>query len=579
MATAVGAAGLILGKVLTKLSDELVAAYVASSELGLDSEQISRDLEMTQALLQQSRGRDIGHNPGFSRLLGKLAEKAGQADDALSELQYFMIQDQLDGTQLVKPDLDGSLKVNEAHARHAVGNWLPCFSCPFSTKPQHESMSDSDDHVEQLAFDSVSMSVRIKSLIQEIHAICIHISDLLNHSSSTVKKNHSSSTRTARPLIPERPLLGSAVAHDRLYGRSAIFEQTIGLITSCSETLSVFPVVGPGGIGKTTFIQHLYNDARTQQHFPIRIWVCVSTDFDVLKLTQQILRSIPATEEEGSSRGANEITNLDQLQTSIAKRLESKRFLLVLDDVWLCNSEDDWNTLLAPFTKGETKGNVVLVTTRFPGIAEMTRTVDPIELHGLDPDDFLAFFEACIFGDLDKPGNYADGLADIARNIVKKLNGSPLAAKTVGRLLREDLSPQRWMTVLESTEWQKTTSSNDILPALFLSYDYLPFHLQKCFFYCSLFPEDYRFSSSEINRFWIAVGIIDSNNQGDNNYLEQLVNSGFLNKMDDLAGDYYYIMHDILHELSRQVSALECLNISHLYIPLDSVPQSIRHLH
>ena len=36
METAIGAAGWLLGKVLTKLSEDLVAAYVSSNELGLN---------------------------------------------------------------------------------------------------------------------------------------------------------------------------------------------------------------------------------------------------------------------------------------------------------------------------------------------------------------------------------------------------------------------------------------------------------------------------------------------------------------------------------------------------------------
>jgi len=49
----------------------------------------------------------------------------------------------------------------------------------------------------------------------------------------------------------------------------------------------------------------------------VRAWVCVSTNFDVLKLSKKILGCLPATENEGG----NETNNLDQLQKSIAKRL------------------------------------------------------------------------------------------------------------------------------------------------------------------------------------------------------------------------------------------------------------------
>ncbi|KAM3399715.1 hypothetical protein ACQJBY_004877 [Aegilops geniculata] len=574
MAAALGAAQLLLGKVLTKLSDERMASYVASSELGLDSQKIKDDIMYTVGLLQQAQGRGTSDIPGLTDLLVKLSQKADEAEKVLNELRYFMIRDQINGTQLVKPDLGACLKTKKGHARHTIGNCLPFIFRPCINSPQdYGTESDGRDHVDELPFDSVSISIKIKSVLEETHSICMSVSDLL-----MLIPNHSSSTMAATTVTRIRPTRGSMVAQDTMYGRRDIFEKTIHAITSCGEILSVLPVVGAGGIGKTTFVQHLYNDARVEEHFDVRVWVCVSTDFDVLKITREISSSIPVTEEEVHTSAPNVTASIEQLQESIAQRLQSKRFLIVLDDVWKLNSEDEWHTLLAPFKKGGAKGNMVLVTTRFPSIAGRVKTVDPVELQGLDTDDFFAFFEECIFGGLDKPMHYRDELTDIARDIVDKLKGSPLAAKTVGRLLRKDLSWEHWTRVLESKEWENKQSDNDTMPALYLSYDYLPFLLQKCFSYLSLFPEDHRFSHSEINRFWIAVGIIDSNHPGNNNCLEELVDRGFLRRVHGLFGEEYYVIHDLLHELSRSVSTQECLNISVLDFKADTVPPSIQHL-
>lgn len=221
-----------------------------------------------------------------------------------------------------------------------------------------------------------------------MNSICEPVSNLLNIANK-------SSAETSTTVTLNRPTTGSIVVHDKLLGRSAIFEQMVTALTCGTyhtKTLSVMPLVGPGGIGKTTFTQHLCNDKRTEAHFTVKVWVCVSTDFDVLKLTRQIHSCIPATENEDSNF-KNETSNLDQLQKSIADRLKSKRFLVVLDDIWKCNSESDWNNLLAPFRKGEIKGNMVLVTTRFPFIAHMVKTTDPAELKGLEPDVFFELFE------------------------------------------------------------------------------------------------------------------------------------------------------------------------------------------
>jgi hypothetical protein len=190
----------------------------------------------------------------------------------------------------------------------------------------------------------------------------------------------------------------------------------------------------------------------------------------------------------------------------IEKTLENRRFLLVLDDIWKYGNEDDWKRFLVPFKKEQGNGGVIIVTTQFPEVAEMVKQRDkPLQLQGLDPEEYWSFFLACVFDDNNQQYN---SLLEIGKKIVKKLKGSPLAAKTVGRLLRRDLTVDHWTRVLESKEWESQTGDHDIMPALKLSYDYLPFHLQQCFFYCALFPEDYNFHHEELIHFWIGLDIL-----------------------------------------------------------------------
>jgi hypothetical protein len=595
MEMAAGVASWLVGKLLDKLSNDLVASYVSSEELGLNSEQIKEDLLYMQALLHAAQGRD-DNNPGLKGLLQQLARKADEAEDALDELHYFMIQDKLDNTHHVTPFLGGDIQEKVQHGRKAVrhtfGNWLSNLSCSsrkddvcaaataVTDNPQSSTKFDSANvsgHEDYLEFDTVVMSNKIKSVIEVIHSKCLHVSDLL-------KIPNDSSTEGTLVTI-ERPVMGSTTEQNKLYGRSIIFEKTIKDITGgayYSEPLYVLPIVGPGGIGKTTFTQHLYNDRRTQEHFYVRVWVRVSTDFDVLKLTQQINNCIPASKSEyyrdRYTDSGTTNANLDQLQMSIAHRLKYIRFLIVLDDIWKCDSDSEWSNFLVPFINGGVKGSMVLVTTRFPKIQEsVKKSTIPINLQGLEHEEFMDFFQTCVFGEYKHDQQYSE-LIDIGRKIVERLKCSPLAAKTVARLLKKNLSREHWRKVLENNEWNNQTNSDDIMPALKISYDYLPFHLKQCFSYFSLFPKDHRFTNLEITRFWTAIGIIDSSCKN-NNYFEQLVNSGFLMKEMDGMEDHYYVIHDLLHDLSRSVSSQECVNISNgISFSADDIPQSIKHL-
>ncbi|KAB1227688.1 hypothetical protein CJ030_MR1G005695 [Morella rubra] len=47
-----------------------------------------------------------------------------------------------------------------------------------------------------------------------------------------------------------------------------------------------------GGLGKTTLAQLVYDDNRVKEHFDLKAWVCVSNEFDMLKITKTILERV-----------------------------------------------------------------------------------------------------------------------------------------------------------------------------------------------------------------------------------------------------------------------------------------------
>jgi Cdc6-like AAA superfamily ATPase len=149
-----------------------------------------------------------------------------------------------------------------------------------------------------------------------------------------------------------------------------------------NDELVVLPIVGPGGVGKTTFTQHVY--AELKSHFEVTIWICVSLNFTVSRLAQEAVKQIPSVDGEKGNSSVQEL---------IEQRLKSKRVLLVLDDMWAC-LEDEWDKLLAPFKRGGEKGSMVIVTTRIPEVAKMViKIVDcPVEMERLEDKDFMDFF-------------------------------------------------------------------------------------------------------------------------------------------------------------------------------------------
>ncbi|XBJ07943.1 hypothetical protein VPH35_013372 [Triticum aestivum] len=372
-----------------------------------------------------------------------------------------------------------------------------------------------------------------------------------------------------------RPQTTPNIVEPELFGRDGQKKSIVDDITHgkyCTNELTVVPLVGPGGIGKTTLTQHIFRELESS--FQVSVWICVSLDFNADRLIQEIVNKIPKVNGEKDNASNQEL---------IEQTLKSKRLLLVLDDVWTYH-EDEWKKLLAPLKHNDgEKGNVVIVTTRIPKVASMvTTTNSSINVERLSHEDTMSFFEVCVFGD-QRPWEDHPELRDVGNRIVTKLKGFPLAAKTVGRLLRNQLTLDHWTRVAESREWELQTNDIDIMPALKLSYDYLPFHLQQCFSYCALFPEDYEFGSKELTHFWIGLGIIRSHDQAKRTedvalcYLDDLVNHGFFRKNEKENGPRY-VIHDLLHDLAVKVSSYECLCIYSSNVRSIQIPASVRHL-
>ncbi|KAL6600345.1 hypothetical protein ACP70R_045145 [Stipagrostis hirtigluma subsp. patula] len=344
--------------------------------------------------------------------------------------------------------------------------------------------------------------------------------------------------------------------------------------TNCSiDNVSVVPIVGIGGVGKTTLAQLIYNDSRVKQHFSLRVWVCVSDFFDKKKMTKEIIESIPEAESKD---------NLNALQEELRKQMECQKFLLVLDDIWPIATHN-WEDFYARMRRG-LKGSVILVTTRHPKVADLVTTENcmPVQLGGLPVDVFWKFFLKCAFGAKD-PESYP-GLHVIGKSISSRLCGSPLAAKTVGRLLSMNLTKEHWTSIQNSELWELAHQENEILPALQLSYLYLPQEIRRCFAFCSMFPKDYSFERHVLVNIWVAEGFVATGGSMrledvGTRYLDDL-RSRFLFQTDPKFPDQTrYVMHDLIHDMAQSVSMDECFFMQDLSYPYQRrMPHTVRHM-
>uniref|UniRef100_A0A2N9GFK2 Uncharacterized protein n=1 Tax=Fagus sylvatica TaxID=28930 RepID=A0A2N9GFK2_FAGSY len=195
-------------------------------------------------------------------------------------------------------------------------------------------------------------------------------------------------------------------------------------------------------------------------------------------------------------------------------RFGGKKFFLVLDDVW---TED--STLWEPFRltlRNGAQGSRILATTRKSRVAEMMGSLKTsesmINLEMLSEEDCWLVFRKIAF--LDRDPNQCEQLEDLGRKIAKKCKGLPLAAKTLGSLMRFQRSREEWEMVLDSSLWELEdvgrVVEKDLFGPLLLSYNDLPSSLKQCFSFCAVFPKDYVFNIDDLVYMWMAHGYIDS---------------------------------------------------------------------
>ncbi|KAL8551720.1 hypothetical protein ACS0TY_000696 [Phlomoides rotata] len=335
---------------------------------------------------------------------------------------------------------------------------------------------------------------------------------------------------------------------DHIYGRDAekgrIVDILVKEVKDC-ENLSVLPIIGVGGLGKTTLAQFVYNDERVTEHFDTKLWVCVSDDFDLKAVLKAIIES--ATGDKSN------LENMDSLQRRVRQELNEKRYLLILDDVWNENQED-WVKLKSILACGSIGASIV-VTTRLKKVADIMKTLPAHCLTMLSEEQCWLLFKLRAFGQED---DQHLNLESVGRRIVKKCGGVPLAAKALGGLLRFKREEKEWILVEESHVWNLPEEGNSILPVLRLSYRHLPFVLKRCFAYCAIFPKDYVFDKEELIFHWMAHGCILSNGKEEvedvgNQMWNGLAVRSFFHEARTEGRKTTFKMHDLVHDLAQSI--------------------------
>ncbi|PON67086.1 NB-ARC domain, LRR domain containing protein [Parasponia andersonii] len=491
---------------------QLLAIEVRSvAAVHKEVESLKRELEIIQSLLKDVNTRsdrgDLGD--AVNTWVKQLREEANHIEDVIDEYRWHVAQSTSDKLGFV-----GSLC--------KIGCQIKALQSRYPISSQIRNINESLRRIKDIGQGyGLSQSFRLQG------------------SSSKTSNTEELDTRLGSHFIVEE---------DEYVDVPLVQGELKSFLIEGASIRTVISLVGQGGIGKTTLVKKVYDEVK--QNFDCHVWITVSQSYDNEKLLRITMKQIGQIAESTAS-------NYDMIQgliTPLRQYLQTKKYVIVFDDVWDTNF---WEVMRYALPSND-KGSRIIITTRNDTVAATCKEspCDFIqELKTWSPNmawelfckkAFRHEFERCCPNELE----------ELSQKIVSKCQGLPLAIGAIAGLLSRKSKVQcEWQRVLDNLNFEFKTNPQltRITKILSLSYHDLPYHLKSCLLYFSIFPEKNLIVYETLCKLWIAEGFVNAREdktleEEAGAYLNELIKRNLVSL--EICDGLYRVckVHDLMHE-------------------------------